>query len=336
MSKARSPRDVCSTTMGTRGLMVLALFLVVALDLLPAESSNGSAPSASNRRSGGSGALTSPQVGPAPGLARALRRSARPASRASSRSAACSTGSALACSASRSIGRALGEVLLAARRAGPAFSSRVAQLLGRACCSRAAVACERVEDVAVGRLDPLGLDDRGEDGLAAQRLLGVGLGLLEDLVLVAAGDLQVDLLGDPLVARASAACGPTARARGPRRAPRAPRPSRCSTTASSTASRNSASTCARRPRAACAAMSSRSSSSVSKPAASAAKSSSSVGQVLALDLLDGDRELGVLARELLGAVVVGEGDLRRCAPRRPWRPRAAPRSRGSGARSRAR
>src|SRR4051812_49691863 len=26
MSKARSPRDVCSTTMGTSGLMVLALF----------------------------------------------------------------------------------------------------------------------------------------------------------------------------------------------------------------------------------------------------------------------------------------------------------------------
>src|SRR5690348_13156293 len=29
MSKARSPRDVCSTTMGTRGLMVLALFSLV-------------------------------------------------------------------------------------------------------------------------------------------------------------------------------------------------------------------------------------------------------------------------------------------------------------------
>src|SRR4029453_5456771 len=29
MSKARSPRDVCSTTMGTRGLMVLASFSVV-------------------------------------------------------------------------------------------------------------------------------------------------------------------------------------------------------------------------------------------------------------------------------------------------------------------
>ena len=57
-------------------------------------------------------------------------------------------------------------------------------------------------------------------------------------------------------------------------------------------------------------MSSRSSSSVSKPA-SAAKSSSSSGQLLGLDLLDGDRELGLLAGEVLGAVVLGELDLDR-------------------------
>ena len=67
--------------------------------------------------------------------------------------------------------------------------------------------------------------------------------------------------------------------------------SRRATTASSTASRNSASTRASSASRSLAAMSSRSSSSVSKPAASEAKSSSSVGQVLALDLLDRDREL---------------------------------------------
>ena len=49
--------------------------------------------------------------------------------------------------------------------------------------SRAAVALQRVEHVALGGLDALGLDDRGDDGLAAQRLLGVGLGLVEDLLL---------------------------------------------------------------------------------------------------------------------------------------------------------
>ena len=44
-----------------------------------------------------------------------------------------------------------------------------------------------------------------------------------------------------------------------------------------------------------------------------------LGQLLALDLVDRDRELGLAARELLGAVVVGERDRRRCARRPPSR-----------------
>ena len=58
---------------------------------------------------------------------------------------------------------------------------------------------DRLEDLLVGRLDALGLDDRGEHRLAPQRLLGVGLALLDDLALVAPGDPQVRLARDALV-----------------------------------------------------------------------------------------------------------------------------------------
>ena len=56
-------------------------------------------------------------------------------------------------------------------------------------------------------------------------------------------------------------------------------------------------------------MSSLSSSSESKPPASRASSSSTAGEDLLLDLVDGDGERRVLAGELLGPVVVGEGEL---------------------------
>ena len=67
----------------------------------------------------------------------------------------------------------------------PAFSSRSRSFSGVVPLARGD-GLQRVEDVAVGGLDALGLDDRGDHGLAAQRLLGVGLGLLEDLVLARA------------------------------------------------------------------------------------------------------------------------------------------------------
>ncbi len=115
--------------------------------------------------------------------------------------------------------------------------------------------------------------------------------------------------------RASAACGPRARWRAPRRAHRARRRSR-----------------RRRPRRArprgtrrrCG----RSSTSRRRVADVLAQLGDRVearllgelvvdlGQLLGLDLLDRDGELGVLAREVLGAVVVGEGHLRRRRPRR--------------------
>ena len=61
-----------------------------------------------------------------------------------------------------------------------------------------------------------------------------------------------------------------------------------------------------------------------------------LGQLLRLDLLDGDLELGVFPGELLGAVVVGEGDVDRALLAGARADRAAPRSRGSAGRRRAR
>src|SRR4051794_6234729 len=57
---------------------------------------------------------------------------------------------------------------------------------------------EFLEDLVLGRLDLLRLDDGGEHGLAPERLLGLGHRLVDDLVLGPPGHLQVHLLGDPL------------------------------------------------------------------------------------------------------------------------------------------
>jgi hypothetical protein len=93
---------------------------------------------------------------------------------------------------------ALGEVLAELVEA-PGGLQALAQLLGRrALAGRGGL--QRGQQVAVRGLDVLGLDDGRDDCLAAQRLLGVGLGLLEDLLLGLAGDLQVGVLRDPLVA----------------------------------------------------------------------------------------------------------------------------------------
>ena len=218
MSKARSPRDVCSTTMGTSGLMVLALVLVVGGGFLPpmhrrsVRASDGPS-EASTRRRSAPWAVTV-------GCGRAVLTA--PASTLVLRAWACSAGAGRRVSASSSIAARWARSSRA-RRGGPA--SRGARAASRASCPAArAVSC------SASRMSPsegsiaLGLDDRGEDGLAAQRLLGVGRGLGEQVLLGRPGDPQVGVLGDALVRRASAACAPTARARGRRRARRAPRP----------------------------------------------------------------------------------------------------------------
>src|SRR3954463_1437211 len=81
----------------------------------------------------------------------------------------------------------------------PGLLEARAQLLGLGVLARGA-GLQRVEDVALAGLDVLLVDDGGDDRLAAQRLLGLGLGLLEELLLALAGDLEVGLAVDALVA----------------------------------------------------------------------------------------------------------------------------------------
>ena len=69
---------------------------------------------------------------------------------------------------------------------------------------------ERLEQVLVGRLDLLGLGDRVEDRLAAQRPLGVLLGVVDQLVAVLALHLRVRLGSMPR-AGAGARSAPTSR-----------------------------------------------------------------------------------------------------------------------------
>ena len=111
-------------------------------------------------------------------------------------------------------------------------------------------------------------------------------------------------------ARASGASGPTARARAPRQRARAPRSSR-------RRRRRRARPRGTRPRSA---RSSRLGEALADVLAQLVERVEAglggevvveLGQLLGLDLLDRDGELGLLAGELLGAVVVGEGDLDR-------------------------
>src|ERR687897_3630637 len=147
MSNARSPREVCSTTIGTSGLTVLASFRVRRLS--PARRTLAC----------GSGGLG--------GLREEVER------------------------------LAIGQFGL--ERVQPVGGLHPLQeLLGaRALLLRGLL--ERGEDLLLAGLDPLGRDDRGEHGLALELALGVVPAVGDDLLLAAAGDLEVHLLADPLV-----------------------------------------------------------------------------------------------------------------------------------------
>ena len=214
MSNARSPREVCSTTIGTSGLTVLASFRVRRLN--PARRAALAAARSSRRESS-----SAESAGSSP-----ASRAARPG---------CSVASSCR---SRALRCARSALNVSSR---PADFIRSSSFLALVPLLRRRL-LERLEHLVLGGLDALGLDDRGEHRLALELALGVDLALVDDLVLAAAGDLQVHLLARSPGARASGASGPTARASGPRRARRAPRSWRSSTAASSTVSRNSAST----------------------------------------------------------------------------------------------
>ena len=181
MSNARSPREVCSTTIGTSGLIVLAFvslrllgFLLKATDLV-------------------SKAWTPRRRRRVP-----ARGSASPFSGVQifSRACACSTGDRLrARSAIRSIAwRAARSSRTSSRRPAERSCSRSSLA---SIPSRSAVGAERLRASPRSEgLIALGLDDRGDDRLAAKRELGFGLHLGDDLRLLATDDLQVGLARD--------------------------------------------------------------------------------------------------------------------------------------------
>src|SRR4051794_4624662 len=199
MSNARSPRDVCSTTIGTSGLTVLASFrlsganpayerLRRAHPLDRGESSNGPGPSNPVAR------LASGRPEPArSGLLR-LVGARSPELVARLRLLDGDRRGGLRDAVDRLALRELG--LEAVEPA--AGAQALEQLLGRGAVGGGG-ALERLEHFLVARLDALGLHDGGEHRLAAQVAPG-GLAVLgDDLVLVLARDLQVHLARDALV-----------------------------------------------------------------------------------------------------------------------------------------
>ena len=327
MSNARSPREVCSTTIGTSGLMVLASFACapgflpnVAIAGCRAALGSGREPASASRAS--RAARPPPSGSSLPGRPQLLARlrlldadrlralddqlERHAAWPTSSRSLSSRPFFAGARAASRRSCR------LAPR---PARAPRAARSSVGSICSASTIAAEH--------------------RLAPQRRGRLGLGLVRQRLLVLAGDPQVGLLRDPLARqRAERLLEHLVRARVDELV-RAARPSASATAASTTASLNSRSIARSSASRSRLAMSSRSSASVSNSAASEANSSSSSGSRLALTSLTVTSKVASLAAEL-ARIVLGERDLDGALARRRWRRRAAPRSRGSGGPSRAR
>src|SRR3954454_14346704 len=214
MSNARSPREVCSTTIGTSGLTVLASFrlsganpayerLRSAHPLDRGESSNGARPS------NPVGRLASGRPEPARSGLLGLVGPRGPELVARLRLLDGDRGGGLGDAVDR---LALGELGLEVLE--PAAGAQaLEQLLGRGAVGGGG-ALERLEHLLVARLDALRVDDGGEHGLAAQVAPG-GLAVLgDDLVLVLARDLEVHLARDALVGeRVDHLLPPLARAR---------------------------------------------------------------------------------------------------------------------------
>src|SRR5947207_393915 len=196
MSNARSPREVCSTTMGTSGLIVLA-----SLSRRRRDSSRRLASRSLIRR----GPQTAQPAGLRPGgggralagrwLAGGLVGRPQPpfGLRARDRDRPRLGGDQVERAAR---GQILARLLQPARRpqVGEHAVGLDTLLLGRG--------RERLRQLLVAGVDRLGLDDRREHGLAPQRLLGFGLQPAEDLGLLATRYAQVGLARDTPVREA--------------------------------------------------------------------------------------------------------------------------------------
>src|SRR3954471_17280172 len=201
MSNARSPREVCSTTIGTSGLTVLASFRFERS--VPAQLHVGWEPGDSLAISRGRKtrltaslnltlAAGSPELTRAAGLLAAGGPQLVPGLRLLDRDRLRGVGDQVE-------RLALRQVLLE-RLYAPARLQPLQQLLRRRAARPVARGLlDGLHHLVVARLDALGLDDRGQHRLAAQCRLGLGLGAFDDLALVRAGDPHVGLARDALV-----------------------------------------------------------------------------------------------------------------------------------------
>src|SRR5947209_3315357 len=172
MSNARSPREVCSTTIGTSGLMFLASFACSA-GFLPNVADGVARPGGPAERSGarrpelGAAALALLRASRRPQLLSRLRLFDRDRLRL----------------AHEQLKRlAAGHVVPDGLE--PSGTFELADQLVEVAPGAFGRRGERLADFVVGRLDALGLHDGGEHRLAPQRAGGLRLGLVRQLLLV--------------------------------------------------------------------------------------------------------------------------------------------------------
>ena len=183
MSNARSPREVCSTTIGTSGLFRIGSRSLIGRAVYEGlggvlTSTAGSRASPSCSRVQPTGAAVTPGVQIFPG-SRARPRDAlvalllgRPDRLARRRLLDRDRLRGL----DHEVGRLAQPDLLAQQLVAAALAQAVEELLR---VVLALAGPERLEQVVVGDLDALGVGDRGQGRLAPQRALGVGLTALK-------------------------------------------------------------------------------------------------------------------------------------------------------------
>src|SRR3954454_19513819 len=185
MSKARSPREVCSTTIGTRGLMGATLYRWAGPGPRRARPRGPRLCSSRARRPDLAGFLRflvgRPQLLARLGLLERDRLAV------------------LDDQVDRLAHRdVLAQRLLGALRAGPLQRPLELLLAHLAAVGGGGGRAQRVLNLVLGHLDALGLDDRAEHRLALERQLRLWLCLGDELLLLLAGHLEVLARGGAL------------------------------------------------------------------------------------------------------------------------------------------
>src|ERR687894_642342 len=211
MSNARSPREVCSTTIGTSGLMRASVSPFRSdscrdsrREAAAAPDGSASAETVSTRwcplfRSGRASGARRPELG---GLVGALLFG-----RPDRLARLCLSGRNRLRRPHEQVHRLAHGDVLAQHLGAPVLANLRERALELALARWLRVRArrrlaQRLEQLLVADLDALGGDDRGERALATQRPLGLGLRLADQLLLVLARELKVLLGVDPLAREA--------------------------------------------------------------------------------------------------------------------------------------